>query len=360
MTPIAVSFGVSLVACMWIVHRGRTTRATLDHDLEGPQKVHFTPVPRVGGAGVMAGLAAGVAVLLWMGRPSGPLGLALLACSLPALAAGLLEDLTKTVRPLWRLLATALSALAAALWLGTVIPDTGIPGLDTLAATTAGSILLAVFAVSGVAHSINLIDGMNGLASMCVVLMLGALGYVAMEVGDLPVTTLSLLCAAAIIGFFIWNFPAGLIFLGDGGAYLIGFLYAEIALLLLVRHPGEVSPLFPLLVCIYPVFETVFSIYRRKVLRGSAVGEPDAIHLHTLVYRRVMRWVVPGAEGRALTRRNSMTSPFMWLLCSLSIFPALIFWDDTLMLSIMLLLFVLSYLVLYWRIVRFKVPRWLG
>ena len=66
-----------------------------------------------------------------------------------------------------------------------------------------------------------------------------------------------------MLGFFVWNFPAGLIFLGDGGAYFLGFYLAELAILLLHRNP-EVSPMFPLLLCIYPVFETLFSIYRRK------------------------------------------------------------------------------------------------
>ena len=67
-----------------------------------------------------------------------------------------------------------------------------------------------------------------------------------------------------MLGFFVWNFPAGLIFLGDGGAYFLGFYVAELAILLLHRNPA-VSPMFPLLLCIYPVFETLFSIYRRTL-----------------------------------------------------------------------------------------------
>jgi UDP-N-acetylmuramyl pentapeptide phosphotransferase/UDP-N-acetylglucosamine-1-phosphate transferase len=161
-----------------------------------------------------------------------------------------------------------------------------------------------------------------------------------------------------VLGFFIWNFPAGLIFLGDGGAYFLGFYVAEVAILLLHRNPG-VSPLFPLLVVIYPAFETVFSIYRRKFLRAMPPSVPDGIHLHSLIYRRVMRWAVGSRSAKALTRRNSMTSPYLWVLCMMSVIPAVLFWDNTWVLEMALALFGISYVALYWRIVRFKSPRWL-
>ena len=89
--------------------------------------------------------------------------------------------------------------------------------------------------------------------------------------GDDTVATLALIGVGAVLGFFFWNFPGGLIFLGDGGAYFLGFYVAELGILLLARNPS-VSPMCPLLICIYPVFETLFSMYRRKVLRGRADG----------------------------------------------------------------------------------------
>jgi len=55
-----------------------------------------------------------------------------------------------------------------------------------------------------------------------------------------------------------------------------------------------------------------------------------------------------------------MTSPYLWLLCLMSIIPSVLWWDSTRVLSIFLLLFMVSYVFLYWRIVRFRTPRWLG
>ena len=283
----------------------------------------------------------------------------LLICGLPAFVAGLIEDLTKTVSPRKRLLAVAASAVLAVWLMDAVVTRTDIPGLDSVMSWPFAAAALTVFGVVGFANSINIIDGFNGLASMCVVIMLGALCYVAFQSDDRLVATLALASIGAVLGFFIWNFPAGLIFLGDGGAYFLGFLVAEVSILLLVRNPGEVSPLFPLLVCIYPVIETLFSIYRRRYLRALPPTMPDGIHLHSLVYRRMIRWAVGNRSAKALTRRNSLTSPYLWCLCMLSAAPAVIFWNNTVALAFFLVLFTATYVYLYWRIVRFRAPRWL-
>ena len=274
-------------------------------------------------------------------------------------AAGLLEDLTKRVRPAWRLGATGLAALLAVGLLGASLTYTSIPGLDALVSIPVGAAVVTVVAVAGIANSVNIIDGFNGLASMCVVIMLSAIAYVAFQVDDPLIGQLALAGIGAVLGFFLWNYPAGLIFLGDGGAYFLGFFVAELAILLLQRNAGEVSPMFALLVCIYPVFETIFSIYRRKFLRALPPSMPDGIHLHSLIYRRVLRWAVGDRSARALTRRNSMTSPYLWLLCMLSVVPAVLFFNNPLVLSLSLALFGMSYVALYWSIVRFKSPRWM-
>jgi UDP-N-acetylmuramyl pentapeptide phosphotransferase/UDP-N-acetylglucosamine-1-phosphate transferase len=181
---------------------------------------------------------------------------------------------------------------------------------------------------------------------------------VAYQVGDIPLALWALAGVGAALGFFVWNFPSGLIFLGDGGAYFLGFYLAEIGILLIARN-AEVSPLFPLMVCVYPVFETLFSMYRRKVIRAVPTGLPDGIHLHSLIYRRLMRWAIGARDARAMTRRNSMTAPYLWMLCVTSLVPALAFWDSTPLIAACMVLFGLTYIALYRRIVRFKTPKWL-
>ncbi len=357
---LLIPFAVAAVITLYVVHSStRHGHLSADHDLSGPQKFHARPVPRIGGVGIFAGLAGMVAAAYLM--PSAGharLGLLLLLCGLPAFGAGLIEDFTKRVSPGKRLLATAVSAALGVFVLGAAITRTDIPGLDLVVGTAAGAFVATVFTVAGVANSVNIIDGFNGLSSMCVSLMLLTLAYVAYQVGDVELALWALAGVGAILGFFVWNYPAGMIFLGDGGAYFMGFYLAEMGILLISRH-SEVSPLFALMVCIYPVFETVFSIYRRRVLRDVSPGAPDGIHLHSLIYRRLMRWAIGARDARAMTRRNSMTAPYLWTLCISSLAPALLFWDSTPMILACMVLFGIVYVALYWRIVRFRTPKWM-
>ncbi|MFH7042866.1 glycosyltransferase [Paucibacter sp. JuS9] len=359
LSTLALSFAVAFVATLLIVRSARLhSKLSADHDFSGPQKFHSRAVPRIGGLGIFLGVLAGTGLALYKLADGRALVGGLLLCAMPAFLIGLLEDATKRISPLWRMLALMAAALLGVFLLGARIDHTAIPGLDLIAATSVGGALLAIFVVAGVANSINIIDGFNGLASMCSIIMLSGVAAVALTVGDQLVAGCALMAAAATLGFFVWNYPAGLVFLGDGGAYFLGFLLAELSILLINRNP-DVSPLFPLLLCAYPVIETVFSMYRRKVVRGRPVGMPDGVHLHSLVYRRLMRWAIGSQDARELTRRNSLTAPYLWVVCSASSIPAVIWWDDDAALGIALGVFALGYITMYWRIVRFRTPRWL-
>ncbi len=359
MTFLVLSFLISMVVTLLVVRSGaQHAHRSADHDLSGPQKFHSVAVPRIGGVGIFLAMVGSAAMAQFTGREEAHMLWLLLLCSLPAFVSGLAEDLTKAVSPRGRLFFTAVSAGLAAWLLDAVLRRTHIPGVDSLIVFAPFAVALTVLVVTGVANAINIIDGFNGLASMCVLMMLLAIAYVAFQVNDTLVFTAALIGTGAVLGFFVWNFPAGLIFLGDGGAYLLGFLLAELSVLLLIRNPG-VSPIFALLLCAYPIFETIFTMYRRKFVRGVATGAPDGIHLHTLVHRRLVRWTEGQTAERRQTQRNSLTSPYLWLLCLLSVIPAVLWWNNTFVLTVFLFLFMVSYVLLYASIVRFKTPKWL-
>jgi UDP-N-acetylmuramyl pentapeptide phosphotransferase/UDP-N-acetylglucosamine-1-phosphate transferase len=359
MIVLSVSFLTAFVAALLIIRWwGEHAGFGSDHELSGPQKFHCRPVPRIGGVAVMAAVLAGAVAARLIRLEGTGLLWWLVAAGLPAFISGLAEDLTRNISPRRRLFFTAVSAALAVWWLDAALVRTSIPGIDVLMPWTPFAIGLTVLAVTGVANAVNIIDGFNGLASMCVLMMMLAIAYVAFQVGDVFVLTSAVIMVGAVLGFFVWNFPAGLIFLGDGGAYFLGFSLAELCVLLLHRNP-QVSPMFTLLLCAYPIFETLFSIYRKKILRRMSPGMPDGIHLHMLVYKRLMRLMVGVTPDRRKTARNSMTSPYLWILCLLSVIPAVVWWNNTAVLACFLFLFILSYVLLYWSIVRFKTPKWL-
>ena len=354
---LLVSFAGSLLATLAvIVSSHRHAHFSSDSDLSGPQKMHREAVPRIGGVGIFAGLLAGAALAAFTLPDRRHEILLFLVCTLPAFLSGLWEDFTKAISPRRRMVALALSGTLGVLLLDGVIVRTGFLPLDHLLLANGlawTGIAGAIFGVTGVSNSVNIIDGLNGLASMCVAMMAAALSWIAYQVGDTLVATFALATLGATLGFFVWNYPHGKVFLGDGGAYVLGFIVAELGILVSARHP-QVSMLAPLLIVVYPFFETLFSMYRRRVLQGRSMTQPDGIHLHTLIYRRLRR--DPAGNVR---RANSGTSPFLWLLAAVGIVPAAIWWDNSPVLSVALLAFVLAYITLYWRIVRFRSPGWM-
>jgi UDP-GlcNAc:undecaprenyl-phosphate/decaprenyl-phosphate GlcNAc-1-phosphate transferase len=360
MFSLTVAFLVSLLATGLIVRIGRAAPSALhDDELKGVQKFHAMPVPRVGGVSVALGLLAVALGALAAGTTSARDMLLLLACGAPSLLAGLLEDLTKQVGVKTRLLATALAGVLAFFLLGAQLREVQLPGLDWLMGFTWFSLLFTALAVAGVANAVNIVDGYNGLASVVVMISLLSLAYVGWQVGDNLVVSMALAGVGALLGFFVWNWPRGLIFLGDGGAYFIGYLVAVLSFLLVARHRGGVSPWYPFLLFIYPVFETLFSIWRKRVVRGGSPGVPDGLHLHMLVFRRLVRWAVGRRDAASLTIRNSLTAPYLWLLSSMAAVPATLFWRYPHVLQVCVALFCVTYVWLYLRLVRFRAPRWL-
>lgn len=357
MISLLVSFFTSFMVTTLIIRTQKLHDSVSgDSHLIGPQKFHYHSVPRVGGIAIGLALFASIAVSHNQGNES-QLKILLLYCAIPTFSIGLLEDVTKKISIRTRLLFTAASAALACLLAGVKIISLNIPIIDTTFLIPAFSILFTVFAISGLTNAYNIIDGFNGLSSMTGIITLLAIGYMGLKFNDPIIYSSSFTMAGAIMGFFLFNYPKGLIFLGDGGAYLIGFWIASISVLLVNRHP-QISPWFALMVNAYPILETLFTIYRRKFHQGKSPGHPDGIHLHSLIFRRVLNRFGIKSELDWLNA-NSKTSPYLWVLSSLATIPAIIYWNSTPTLMVFFILFSAIYIWIYKRIVAFKTPKWL-
>lgn len=344
--PALFAGGMALVAAVLLVVTQRWHGHLSMDSSDGVQKFHTHPTPRVGGIAIAAGILVGY-LLAHPDRKSllGPLILA----GIPAFAFGLLEDITKRVSVRTRLLATMGCGVLGWAITGYSITEANLPGLDWLLGFTAISVLFTAFAVGGVANAINIVDGFNGLAAGTVVIILTAFGVMTTALGDHDLALVCLILAGAVVGFLLVNWPLGKIFLGDGGAYFVGFALAWIAVLILQRHP-EVSAWAPMLVCGFPVLEVLFSIVRRR-RRNLSPGDPDRLHLHSLVKRRLVRFLLPNASNLA---RNSATGAIMWLA---ALIPAVIAVNSPTRSSVLVLGFVFCaalYTVAYARLTQFR------
>jgi UDP-N-acetylmuramyl pentapeptide phosphotransferase/UDP-N-acetylglucosamine-1-phosphate transferase len=360
MSVLVIAFIASLLITFWVLRSNHLHLSfTADSNLSGVQKFHTSSVPRVGGFAIFFGILLALCARYFENSEVGFFGLLLMMCSLPAFLSGLTEDLTKKVGVKVRLLATMVSAGLAGYFLNAWLDSVQILGIDNLmTAYPFVAVAITCFAVGGVANAFNIIDGYNGLSSVVAVIILSAIAYVAFKVNDYSIMIAALAMIGALLGFLVFNYPRGAIFLGDGGAYFVGFWIAELSVLLTARHP-EVSKWFPFLLCLYPIFETVFTIYRRVVLQKVQPGMPDALHLHQLIYMRIVRPSIGSHSDAAKAQCNALTSPYLWILTAFAVIPAILFWQYHQVLKGFALLFAATYVWLYWAIVRFKSPKWM-
>jgi len=320
---------------------------TNEFDTFGVQKFHETPVPHIGGALLFTGFFIG----LWLLPAAQEIRLLLLVASLPVFIAGIAEDCTRKIEPTLRMIAALLSITIAFFYLDIGIRSLNFAWPDYLLSNfNFLSLLFTLLVVGGLINAINIIDGYNGLMAGYSVIVLLAIAYVSNILGDGLVFQLSLTLIASLAGFFVFNFPFGKIFMGDGGAYFVGLMMAVIGLMLGIRN-DEVSHWFVLLLFIYPLYETAFSIYRRKLLHKTDVSQPDANHLHSLIYRKLIS-CDRFKHNKVIC--NSMTAPVMWLLSLIGIIPAVIWFNNQTMLIVWAFVFMLVYTIIYRRIVHFK------
>jgi UDP-GlcNAc:undecaprenyl-phosphate/decaprenyl-phosphate GlcNAc-1-phosphate transferase len=350
--------------CVFVISRARSH--TLNYDIDLPQRFHAGHVPRIGGLAVAIASFAGWLVawgLTSMGSLNNaplPLTISLYWClvCIPTFMAGVIDDFTQKLGVRWRLFASIGSAALGCWLLNLSVPHIGIAGLEAFWIDVPWlGIALAFLGMAGLPHAMNIIDGYNGLAGMVAVMVCSAIAYVALQQGDRVLAGYMVCVVGATLGFLFWNYPRGLIFAGDGGSYFWGIVIAIASITLVQTHPA-VSPWFVMLLLIYPVWETLFSIYR-KLVRGQSPGMPDSMHFHQLVYKRVVRGVFHDNETRQMLMRNNRTSPYLWAFTGLTVAPAVLFWYSTPILIFFCFLFIVSYVLAYLMIVRFKIPRWL-
>ena len=320
-----------LLTYLIIALTAKTKFLLKQEDLIGVQKFHTQPVARIGGIAVFISFFFGI--FLHLERDA---ALILLLVSTPVFFGGLIEDILSRVNPSSRMLTTLTSVAAAFIFLDIRISFLGFALIDSvLSGYIIISLIFTLFIVGGAVNSINIIDGYNGLALGYSILVLLAMAYVANALGDDIVLQLSLMLTSSLFGLFLFNFPFGKIFLGDGGAYFIGFMLSVIGLMLGIRN-DEVSHWFILLLFIYPLYETAFSIYRKKIIRGVPVSQPDGYHLHMLIYKRVCK---PKTFKNNNIMCNSATSPFLWALSLVGIIPAVVWYNNQTMLIIWAFIF---------------------
>jgi UDP-GlcNAc:undecaprenyl-phosphate GlcNAc-1-phosphate transferase len=273
-----MALAVALAASFWLtilVRRLALRVGMVDHP--GPRKVHQTPIPLLGGLAIYCAVLL-ASVFAWQGATRAEIVAILTGGTLLAVV-GILDDrglLHHQIKLFVAMPAAALVLVASGIRvhvLSTLVPGAWGVGLDAA---------LTVFWVVGITAAFSILDHMDGLCAGVAAVAAGFFALLALLSGQLLVSTLAAGVLGAALGFLCWNFSPAVIFMGDGGAMLLGFLLATLGILL--RYPAPafaVSWMVPVLVLGVPIFDTTLvsiSRSRRGLIPFTSPGKDHAAH----------------------------------------------------------------------------------
>lgn len=261
------------------------------------QATHSGLTPRIGGVAIFGTLALGV---LFAPTTMMQNYFEIIFATTILFLVGLREDLGYPVSPRNRLLTVVGVSLLVIVLIGEWLPRMGVPYIDSALQIWLLGVPFTLFVTAGVANGFNLIDGVNGLASLTAMTAGLALAAIAYQAQYPPVVILGLMIAASVFGFFLINFPFGWMFLGDAGAYTVGFVLCWFGIAIIINS-SQASPWAVLLTLFWPLADTMLAIFRRKEATRGAM-HPDRLHFHQLVMRALeIAWL-----GR---RRRNLANP---------------------------------------------------
>ena len=285
LSAIGVAFLVTVVAIRYLAMMADRLGLM---DRPGGRKRHARPVPVVGGAGVMCGLAAAVAMLGPNLAAYWPIALGLVLLALVGVADDALH-LGSSPKFVFQIIAAALAVGYGGALVETLgaFPDGRPLVLGALA------VPFSMLAIVGFINALNMLDGVDGLAGGAALVMLGGLAVAASLNGGGASLALATLAIAAVMAFLVFNVrtpwqPRARVFLGDGGSLPLGLLVAWLAIEISQSPGGVLSPMALAWILVVPVLDTVFVMLRR-LLQGRSPFVGDRIHLHHILLRAGLR-----------------------------------------------------------------------
>ena len=306
------------------------------HNYHAVQKIHDQPVSRLGGLAIY--ITLGIATYFI----SNTILTNILLCSIPLFFIGLIEDLMHNVKPHTRMIAILISSLIFIfpLYQNAGLPQIEIPIIGIYLNNSIAFALFLIISIAGVSNGVNMIDGANGLSGFSVLTILIAISFIAFQKNDLDILIASFILMFGGIGFLLLNYPWGKIFLGDAGAYFLGFAVSILTICLYSRN-DDLPSWGAILILFYPVMEVLFSFTRKKVVQKKTPFAPDTEHLHLKLF------FVLNKSIKVNWIANSFVTPSLALIWLMPPLFSMITFESVQAIWIGILLSTLIYLGLY-------------
>lgn len=238
------------------------------------RKIHSKPMPYFGGIAIYVAIISCMVVFLPMDKTN----ICIIVGATLIVLAGIIDDMydmPAKLKLLFQIAAAAIAVYGGARihFISNPLSETGMTLLESF------TIPITMIWIVGVTNTINLIDGLDGLASGVASIAATSLLFTAAIKGFDFIVMQCAIIAGASLGFLPFNFNPAKIFMGDAGSMLLGYMLSVTAILGMVKSVAIVTLVVPIFALGLPIFDTAFAIVRRFV-NHKPIMAPDKGHLH--------------------------------------------------------------------------------
>lgn len=286
-TYVTVLFGTMLIATFLVPVISRLAKRYRLVDPPGPRKVHQAPIPRIGGIAFIVPTLALVLPLFFLDngigrsfREAGAEFTVLLVAATLMFVIGFIDDLRSV--PGYIKLACLVAASLLVCASGATLRSFSV-GTWFEIHTGVAAWPLTVLWITAITVCMNFVDGLDGLAAGIAAMVCGTIGLLAFLTDQAAMVVLMLALLGSVVGFLFFNFYPAKIFMGDGGSMFLGFMIGASSIVCQTKTSTIVGLALPFLVLGVPIFDTGFTILRRRVLERRSMFAPDRKHLHHLL-----------------------------------------------------------------------------
>ena len=272
-----IAFAVSYILTPYLAQVGKKQNMV---DLPNHRKIHNGAIPNLGGIVIFFGFLLS---LLFIVQIEGQIKI-LLAAGVIILLLGMVDDIVD-LSPKLKFIIQMIPALMVIISnadLINIFINNQLKSFDLL-----GYLLypILILWIVGVTNSINLIDGLDGLACGVSIITLITFFILGLKQNFESLNLVSIALTGSLLAFLRFNFYPAKIFLGDSGSTFSGFMLASLGALWVLKSQNAISIFVPLIVLALPIFDTLFAIYRRYRSR-QPIFQADKKHLHHRLLNR--------------------------------------------------------------------------
>lgn len=312
-----------------------------------PQASHRGNPIRIGGLLVMLGCFMSAATIA--NQSEGRFIISILFSALPVFIAGLIEDMGYFVRPVIRLIAAFMSSSLTVYLTSFVITSVELPYLDIIFGCFPLAALITIFCAGIFSHSLNIVDGLNGLAAQVIICTAIGLAIIGFQIDFKQLAAFCIILTFATISFGYFNWPHAKIFLGDAGSYGIGHILIWIGISYLGTDKSIAFPAI-ILVLYWPIADITHTVGRR-LLAGKNIFQPDNQHIHQKTKRLLAKLL-----SKRFARRyaNPLGSLFLLPMIAFPPFVGVVLLTQPIFAWMAVVLFFLGFIVVYQIISRYE------